>query len=48
LIEPGDALEYQDRGETWRGYVLSVTINAPGRGANHIKQTAKVIRFYEH
>jgi hypothetical protein len=48
LIEPGDVLEYQDSGESWRGYVLSVMINAPGSGAAQIKQTAKVIRFFEH
>jgi hypothetical protein len=48
LIEPGDVLEYQDAGDTWRGYVLGVSINAPGSGATNIKQTARVIRFYEH
>ena len=48
LIEPGDVLQYQGPAETWRGYVLGVTISAPGSGAISLKQTARVIRFYEH
>ena len=53
LIEPGDQLEYQaagapGQGETWRGYVLGVSISAPGSGAVNVNQTARIIRYHEH
>ena len=47
LIEPGDQLEFQGA-ETWRGYVLGVSIRAPGSGAVNVNQTARVIRYHEH
>ena len=48
LIEPGDLLEYQGASETWRGYVLGVSINASGSGAVNVYQSARVIRYHEH
>ena len=48
LIEPGDQLEFQGQAETWRGYVLGVSISAPDSGAVNVNQTARIIRYHEH
>jgi hypothetical protein len=47
-----DQLEYQGpsaagEDETWRGYVLGASINAPGSGAVNLSQTVQVIRYHE-
>ena len=48
LLEPGMVIETVEGTETWRGYVLGVSINAPRTGAEKIEQTASIVRFYEH
>lgn len=49
LVLPGHEVEYQPAsGSPWRGYVMAVTISAPGTGAAPVWQKITINRPLEH